>query len=284
MNHRSRLSVFARGAGRVATATGLTTTGLTSPGPVVGGPVVGGPVVGALTVAGLLVAGLAMPAHAARPNRPAVEHDFSRLSRDGLRAFVDIDMARQALAQGDKATAGRILADANQALDHAQGDHHRFVRAEAALTPAAKAPPGAPGHLPAPTAGTQDVTWIPVDGEYVVSNAPAATPDKVQAVQSANRSLKKGDTATTSQALTGADIDVDFIIAVAPLQPVTADVYRASNLAATDPKAADQALANAQDALRFIVDDMVFAPRTAGKTGPAGTAATTAPTTPANHS
>ncbi|ACI52315.1 conserved hypothetical protein [Gluconacetobacter diazotrophicus PA1 5] len=233
-----------------------------------------------LATAGLTISGVATPqAHAARPNRHAVEHDFRRLSHDGLRAYADIDMARQALAQGDKAGATKLLADANQALDRAQGDDHRFVRAEAALTPAPKAPAGKPGHLPAPTAPTQDVTWIPVDGEYVVSRDPEATPAKAQAVQAANSSLKKGDTASTSHALANADIDVDFIIAVAPLQPVTADVYRASNLVNTDPHGADTALADAQDALRFIADDMVFAPRTKDTKAPA--AAPAAPAAPA---
>ncbi|GBQ29805.1 YfdX family protein [Gluconacetobacter azotocaptans] len=200
--------------------------------------------------------------HVARPGQTAIEHDFGRLSRDGLRAFADIDLARQALAQGDKGAAGTFLADANTALARAQTDNHAFTRAEAALAPPAHAPQGTHGKAPDPAATAPAVTWIPVDAEYVVSADPATAPaDKAQAAKTASQHMKKGESAAAAQTLKGADVDVDFVMIVAPLQSVTADVYRASNLVrGTDMAGADQALQDAQNAARFVADDMVFAP------------------------
>ncbi|MBB2200686.1 YfdX family protein [Gluconacetobacter tumulisoli] len=205
----------------------------------------------------------AAPVHTARPDQAAVDHDFSRLSRDGLRAYADIDLARQALAQGDKGAAGTFLADANTALARAQTDNHAFTRAESALTPAPHAPQGTPGKTPDPASAAPAVTWIPVDAEYVVSSDPAAAPtDKTQAAKTASQHLKKGESAAAAQSLKAADIDVDFVMIVAPLQTVTADVYRASNLVhGADTTAADQALQDAQNATRFVADDMVFVPK-----------------------
>ncbi|GBQ90428.1 hypothetical protein AA13595_2890 [Gluconacetobacter johannae DSM 13595] len=204
----------------------------------------------------------APPTHTARPDQTAVDHDFRRLSRDGLRAFADIDLARQALAQGDKGAAGTFLDDANAALAHAQADTHAFTRAEAALTPPAHAPQGTHGKAPDAAATAPAVTWIPVDAEYVVSSDPATAPaEKALAAKTASQHLKKGETAAAAQTLKGADVDVDFVMLVAPLQSVTADVYRASNLVrGTDTTGADQALQDAQNATRFIADDMVFVP------------------------
>ncbi|GAB6967016.1 hypothetical protein JCM25156A_10530 [Komagataeibacter kakiaceti JCM 25156] len=221
--------------------------------------------------AGLLMLGTAIgAAHASPSAGRAVNRDFAKLSADGSRAFDDIALARTALANNDTAGARKLLADANNALTRAKTDDKVFMKAESELTAPRKAPAGA--RTPAPTATTPAVAWLPVDGEYIVTEDLEPTSAKGTAVATANTSLNKGKPTQAAQNLQVAAVDVDFVLAIAPLDASASDVYRASNLlAGNDVKSADSALQDAQNTIRFVSEDMVGTP--------AGTPAATAPKT-----
>ncbi|AQU87279.1 hypothetical protein B0W47_07105 [Komagataeibacter nataicola] len=212
--------------------------------------------------AALLMLGTAVgAAHAAPSTGRAVNRDFAKLSADGSRAFDDIAMARTALANNDTAGAAKLLTDANNALAHAKTDNRVFMKAEAELTPPKKAPAGAPAPKAAPS--TQPVAWLPVDGEYIVTEDLAPSSTKGTAVASANTSLNKGKPAQAAQNLQVAAVDVDFVLAIAPLDASASDVYRASNLlagATPNTADADAALQDAQNSIRFVSEDMVGTP------------------------
>ncbi|RBM08642.1 YfdX family protein [Novacetimonas cocois] len=213
-----------------------------------------------LLSASLLMLGAATGVASATPsNTRAVNRDFTKLSIDGSRAFDDIAMARTALANNDSAGAAKLLTDASHAFTRAKTDNRVFMKAESQLSQPKKTPAGAPAPSAAPS--TQPVAWLPVDGEYIVTEDLEPTSSKGTAVAAANSSLNKGQTAQASQNLQVAAVDVDFVLAVAPLQASSDDVYRASNLlAGKDTKGADAALADAQNAVRFVSEDMVETP------------------------
>ncbi|KAB8124432.1 hypothetical protein D3W54_09815 [Komagataeibacter medellinensis] len=214
----------------------------------------------ALLPAALLMLGTAAGAAHATPSAGrAVNRDFAKLSVDGSRAFDDIAMARTALANNDTAGAVKLLTDANNALKRAKSDNKVFMKAEAQLTPPKKAPAGAPA--PAAAASTKPVAWLPVDGEYIVTEDLEPSSTKATAVTSANTSLNKGQPAQAAQNLQVAAVDVDFVLAIAPLDTSASDVYRATNLlAGKDTKGADNALQEAQNSIRFVSEDMVGTP------------------------
>ncbi|MFT8791291.1 YfdX family protein [Komagataeibacter saccharivorans] len=210
--------------------------------------------------ASLLMLGTVIGAAHATPSAGrAVNRDFAKLSIDGSRAFDDIAMARSALANNDIAGAQKLLVDANNALTRAKSDNRVFMKAEAQLVPAKKAPKGAPAPSAAP--GTQPVAWLPVDGEYIVTEDLEPTSPKGAAVTSANTSLNKGKPGQAAQTLQVAGVDVDFVLAIAPLDASASDVYRATNLlTGKDVKNADNALQDAQNSIRFVSEDMVDTP------------------------
>ncbi|RFD21193.1 hypothetical protein DY926_01600 [Komagataeibacter melaceti] len=221
----------------------------------------------ALLPAGLLMLGTAIGAAHATPSAGrAVNRDFAKLSADGSRAFDDIALARTALANNDTAGARKLLSDANNALTRAKKDDKLFMKAEAELTAPRKAPAGA--HPPAANA-TQPVAWLPIDGEYIVTEDLEPTSSKSTAVATANASLNKGKPAQAAQNLQVAAVDVDFVLAIAPLDASASDVYRASNLlAGNDVKSADNALQDAQNTIRFVSEDMVGTPAGTPATAP----------------
>lgn len=198
-------------------------------------------------------------AHATPSAGRAVNRDFAKLSADGSRAFDDIAMARTALANNDTAGAVKLLTDANNALKRAKSDNKVFMKAEAQLTPPRKAPTGAPAPAAAPS--TKPVAWLPVDGEYIVTEDLEPSSTKATAVSAANTSLNKNQPAQAAQNLQVAAVDVDFVLAIAPLDASASDVYRATNLlAGKDTKGADNALQEAQNSIRFVSEDMVGTP------------------------
>jgi|GEM_PF-5941100 len=203
----------------------------------------------------LALATLAAPlaATAKQPTPSTVDADFAKLSVDGQHAFVDIFNAQQALASNQPAQATPLLQDAQKHLKAAAQDHRVFVKAESDL-------PAAPNQ-PTPThpTGTTPTTWIPMDGQYFVTES--LTPEKQSALNTANQHLHQGNSKQAAQDLQVSGIDVDFILGVAPLQQTNADVYRASVfLNGHDSKDANEALTDALNSVRFIADDMTATP------------------------
>ncbi|NHN88207.1 YfdX family protein [Acetobacter conturbans] len=227
---------------------------------------------------------LAHPVLAAPVTARQVDKDYSQLSRDGLRAFADVDVARKAILAKDKATATDALADANHTLERAGSDNRQFLKAEIDLHPAQAVPEGHSGRLPSSTAQDAPVLWLPILGEYMIAPQSDKTPGQKQAVTEANDLLKKGKTRDAAVVLQKAGVDVQFVLALAPQQMFTADVYRASVLfegGKTDEAVA--ALTDGLESLRFVSQDNVLASSKVSRQASSTTAAptTAAPTTAA---
>ncbi|MCH4090296.1 YfdX family protein [Acetobacter sp.] len=201
----------------------------------------------------------AQPAFAAPVTARQVDQDFGRLSQEGLRAFADVDVARRAIIEKDQKIATDALADANRTLARASKDNRQFLKAENELHPAAAIPAGHSGRLPSSVAVADPVLWLPVLGQYVISSQAKQSPGQQQAIAEANDLLKKGQPRTAAEGLEKAGVDVQFVLAIAPQQTFTADVYRASVLLeGGKTEEAVAALTGAQESLRFVSEDNVL--------------------------
>ncbi|KXV12184.1 hypothetical protein AD930_00105, partial [Acetobacter malorum] len=119
-----------------------------------------------LASATAVVPGFAQTTSTATPtaaSSPAVAdtaaQDFGRLSVDGGTASEDIGLARQAIFDGDLIAAGRLIADANMALERARVDNTAFQKAETELQPA-KTKSASPAR--AASANSTPVAWLPI--------------------------------------------------------------------------------------------------------------------------
>jgi hypothetical protein len=99
-----------------------------------------------------------------------------------------------------------------------------------------------------------------------------ATPEKASAVTEANKNLAKGDQKGAIEKLKLAHVDVNFTMAVLPLDKTIADVNQAATLIGQGKYyEANAALKSAQDGMRFDVIDAVALPQN-GKATAANTA------------
>lgn len=195
---------------------------------------------------------------------------LKHLSIDGQRALADILQARDILASGKTDEAIPFLYDASRRLTKAGTDDKKLVAAENALTPAPQHP-AAPGHVPS----SQPGVWVPVGGEWIASETLA--PEKKAAVGTANSQLKTGTPEQAAQSMQVVSEDVDFIVALAPLEPTQGALNRATVFTeGRDPKSAVDALNGALDGILFVSDDFIDAqngsqggnaPAPAGKKG-----------------
>lgn len=207
-----------------------------------------------LASAAVIALSTAMSAYAApRPagqmTQATINHDFSRLSDDGQKAFVDIYAALQAITDNKGEMAEKLVGEAHQLLARAAKDEHRFVKAESVLTPAPGVPTS-PGHRPM----TQQAAWVPVIGIYTTTETLA--PEKQSALSAANLNAAARDNAKAAQNLQVVGMDLDYTIGLAPIAKSTADVYRASIfLGGGDMTSARDALQQALDSVVFISDD-----------------------------
>ncbi|GAN72081.1 MAG: YfdX family protein [Acetobacter sp.] len=182
----------------------------------------------------------------------AATQDFSRLSDDGSMAFEYLSLARNAIYDGDLAGAKALIASAQQALATARSDNTAFQKAAAELMPSKTGQ-----TRPRPTApATQQVAWLPIDGELVLNANAEETPEKTAVVAAANRHLKSGNPARAAEVLRVTSVDADYVIAAVPLEQVTQDVARAAKQIGKDPYKASEALRDAQEAVRYASVDI----------------------------
>ncbi|WP_025841545.1 YfdX family protein [Asaia platycodi] len=216
----------------------------------------------------------AVPAFAASSPRTA-EEDFARLSQDGQKAFADIVQAQQALVANQPSQAQSLITDAQQRLAKATQDNRAFLKAQDSMQ--AVPSHGAPKR--GVIAGVQ-VHWLPVGGEYAVTEALA--PEKQSALANANTHLQNGDTGKANQDLQIVGTDIQYVVGLAPLEMVMGDVNRASVfMAGGNAASAADALQSAVDSVLFVSDDVVVTAQPPG--APAGgTAAATDKKTPDN--
>ncbi|NVN42303.1 YfdX family protein [Asaia siamensis] len=209
----------------------------------------------------------AVPALAASTSRTA-EQDFARLSQDGQKAFADIVQAQQALVANQTSQAQSLIADAQLRLAMAARDNRAFLKAQVSM----QAAPSHDAPKRSVIAGVQ-VHWLPIGGEYAVTEALA--PEKQSALANANTHLKNGDTDKANQDLQVVGTDIQYVVALAPLEMVAGDVNRASVfMAGSNAASAADALQSAIDSLLFVSDDVVVTAQPSGAPGDKAPAAT----------
>ncbi|MGE7418204.1 YfdX family protein [Methylobacterium tarhaniae] len=221
----------------------------------------------------------------------AVDNDVGKLSKDGAQAFRDMHLARLAIFDADPAQAKSLIAKAQAALGKAKSDDAVFLKAESELkTPAdlaaakaAKADKAADAKATdakatdaktadAKPASKDKVAWVPVDAQLTLGEDFLATPEKASAVTDANKSLAKGDQKGAIETLRLAHVDVNFVMAVMPLDKTTADVNQAATLINQGKYyEANAVLKTAEDGMRFDVIDAIGIPKAnvTGSTKPA---------------
>ncbi|WP_025885252.1 YfdX family protein [Asaia prunellae] len=179
------------------------------------------------------------------------DKDFARLSKDGQKALANILLAQQALANNQNGQAQSLINEAEARLEKAAKDDRAFVRAEDAMQPVPSH--GAPKRV---VANGVPVHWLPVGGEYMVTDALA--PAQQTALSSANQHLKTGETRLVNQDLQVVGTKVQYVIALAPLEMISGDVHRASVfMDGGDSKSATDALQNAVDSVLYVSGDVV---------------------------
>ena len=181
----------------------------------------------------------------------AAGKDYARLSIDGAHAFQDLGLARLAIFDGRPGMAVKLVSDAQAAMGRAKSDDTVFMKAQADL----KTSKTATGTAATPAAGSDSTTkiaWVPIDGELVLDETLAPTPEKSAALAEANEHLRKGEPDKAREALKVAAITADYTLSVAPLKQSTTDIAQASKLLASkDYYGASQALRHAQDGVRY---------------------------------
>ena len=237
-----------------------------------------------LTATTVLTAGVAYAAdqsaspQASSQEKPA-ERDFGKLSASGASAYMEVNAARVAIFDGRVNEAKTLINKADTDLGQAKGDETAFMKAEADMkgpqtgnadktdaTTASKDSAGKPNAGDQASAANMKTPkeWLPVDGDMSVSEDLTASPAKQAAVADANKSLAKGDKKGALEKLKVADIDIDYSIAVVPLQQTITDVHQAATLVNGGKYyEASQKLRDVQDSTRFDVLDINGMPKQA---------------------
>lgn len=227
------------------------------------------------------------PANSA-PQQATLAGDAGKLSVDGSRAFNDIALTRLAIFDGRADDARTFVNEADKDFGKARTDETVFTKAEADFKSpeVSGAKTGGPNDTaasnPAPASqmaanqyadnakaagiGTPK-QWLPVDGEMILNEDFTANPAKTAAVTDANKSLAKGDRKGAIETLKLADVDVDYIVAVVPLDQTIKDVHQAATLI-NDGKfyEASQMLRHVQDSARYDMLDVTSGTTKTGAT------------------
>lgn len=221
--------------------------------------------------------------------------DFGKLSADGVKAFRDVRLARLAIFDGKSDQAKKYVDEARTAITKAKTDDTAFMKDEGSLKPpggmSQKSPQSGADQAPSKT----PTAWLPVDGGLTLGEDFVATPAKAAGVAKANEQLKKGDHNQAMETLKLSDINVSFVMEVAPLDKTIGGIDQAAQLIDSGKYyEGNQVLKGVEDGLRFDVADINSTPKKAGasatKTGNESSSTTgsatgqskPSPTTPSN--
>jgi hypothetical protein len=195
--------------------------------------------------------------------------DFGKLSADGSSGFQQLTLTRVAIYDGRIDDAKKYIQQAETAFDKAKGDETVFTKAEADLkrptgknaaanqTVSAAPLVNKPANGKSPEQMKTPIAWLPVDGTISINEDYTASAAKNTAVAEANKSLKSGDRKAAIEKLTLADMDIDVILAVVPLEDTINDVHQAVSLIDSGKYyEASQLLRQAQDGERFDISDI----------------------------
>ena len=209
-------------------------------------------------------------ARSSAPQMSAIDRDVGKLSKDGAQGFRDLQLTRLAIFEADPAQAKAMIAKTQAAFAKAKTDDSQFTKAEADLKTQADLS-GQKGMPPASatdakgaaaTPSKEQVAWVPVDAQLTLGDDFVATPEKASAVTDANKNLAHGDQKGALEKLKLAHVDVNFTMAVLPLNKTVADVDQAATLINQGKYyEANAVLKTAQDAVRFDVIDAVAVPQ-----------------------
>jgi hypothetical protein len=216
----------------------------------------------------ILVSGAAFAATTPPADSPAqmnADKDFSKLSSDGSRAYQDLVLTRLAIYDGRPDDAKKFVNEADQDFTKARSDTTVFKKAEADL----KAPgdsasdKAADAGKPAASPDMKTVkAWLPVDGDVGLDEDFAATPAKAAAVADANKSVAKGDHKGAIEKLKLADVNLEVVLAIVPLDQTITDVHQAADLVNSGKYyEASQLLHKVQDSTRYDVADVSGVPK-----------------------
>jgi hypothetical protein len=215
-------------------------------------------------------------------NQKAVDADVGKLSKDGAQGFRDLQLTRIAIFEADPAQAKDMIGKAQAAFAKAKTDDAVFTKAEADLkTPTDASSKATAGKADAKPASKEQVAWVPVDAQLTLGDDFVATPAKASAVTEANKNLAQGDQKGALEKLKLAHVDVNFTMAVLPLDKTMSDVDQAASLIGQGKYyEANAILKTAQDAMRFDVIEAIAMPQTAkaataDRTAPQATGTTT---------
>lgn len=186
-----------------------------------------------------------------------VDRDFTKLSKDGFTAFRNLRLARLAIFDGRTDEAQKLVKQAQGSLDKASKDDTAFLKAASDITPPKRMTEGAQEK----STDTTPVKWLPIDGQMALTEAYAVTPENAAAIGKANQSLKNGDRKGAMDTLKLAGIDMDYVMALVPLEATTDTVDQAaSDLKDGKYYEANLDLKKAEDGVVYDSIDVVGSP------------------------
>ena len=195
--------------------------------------------------------------------------ELGKLSADGRKAFHDVRLARLAIFDGQTDQAKKYVDEAKASIAKAKTDDTAFMKAEAALKPRAglsqrSATQGADDK---PMQSTTPTAWLPVDGGLTLGEDFVATPAKAAGVAKANDQLKKGSHKQAMETLKLSEINVAFVMEVAPLDKTISGIDTAAQLIDSGKYyEGNQALKGVEDGVRVDVADVNLGPKRASST------------------
>ena len=195
--------------------------------------------------------------------------ELGKLSADGRKAFQDVRLARLAIFDGRTDQAKKYVDEAKAAITKAKTDDTAFTKAEASLKPPAGVSQrtATQGGSDKSKQGTTPTAWLPVDGGLTLGEDFVATPAKAAGVAKANDQLKKGDHKQAMETLKLSEIDVAFVMEVAPLDKTISGIDTAAQLIDSGKYyEGNQALKGVEDDVRFDVAEVNSGPEKASST------------------
>lgn len=195
--------------------------------------------------------------------------ELGKLSADGRKAFQEVRLARLAIFNGQADQAKKYVDEAKTSIAKAKADDTAFTKAEAALKPPAGVSQRSPtqGAGDKPIQSTEPTAWLPVDGGLTLDEDFVATPGKAAGVAKANDQLKKGDHKQAMETLKLSEINVAFVMEVAPLDKTISGINSAAQLIDSGKYyEGNQALKGVEDGIRYDVADVNSGPGKASST------------------
>jgi YfdX protein len=189
--------------------------------------------------------------------------ELGKLSAEGRKAFEEVRLARFAIFDGQADQAKKYVDEAKASIAKAKTDDTAFMKAEAALKPPAGAsqPGAAQGAGDKPAQSAVPTAWLPVDGGLSLGEDFVATPDKAAGVAKANDQLKKGNHKQAMETLRLSEINVAFVMEVAPLDKTISGIDTAAQLIDSGKYyEGNQALKGVEDGIRYDVADVNSGP------------------------